>query len=367
MTSMRAAVSISGGTPLAVFDDLEVAEPGSGQVLVRVKHCGLCHSDLTMVDGGGLNPIVLGHEAAGIVEAVGPGVGRVAAGDSVMLTPLGPCGRCYFCVRGEATLCVEAQAFMTGLLPDGTSPLSRDGELVYQGFGVGGFGELTLVPERNVVKIPDDTPLDVACVVGCAVQAGVGAVLNTAKVEEGATVLVMGLGGIGVSVVQGARLAGAARIIVSDPVAERRDAAANFGATDILDPATDDVVARSHELTGGIGVDYAFDAAGHAPLVQQGLFATRPGGTTVMVGAPSADQNVTIAPAVLHVVQEKKLLGSLLGSVNSHHEVPRLLALWRNGRLDLESMVSFRLDLADINAGFDHLRAGRGIRTVLTL
>lgn len=367
MTRIRAAVSTAVGAPLDVVNDVEISEPRVGEVLVRVKNCGICHSDLSVIDGGGPTPIVLGHEAAGVVEAVGEGVARVRPGDSVMLTPLGSCGRCYYCVRSEFTLCVEAQAFMTGLFADGTSPLSRGGELVFQGLGVGGFGDHTLVPERNVVKIPDDTPLDVACVIGCAVQTGVGAVLNTAAVEEGATVLVMGLGGIGVSVVQGARLAGASRIIVSDPVGERRDAAANFGATDVLDPGEDDVAARARELTGGIGVDYAFDAAGVAALVEVGLVATRPGGTTVMVGAPGVDQNVTISPAVLHVVQEKKLLGSLLGSANSHHEVPRLLALWRNGRLDLESMVSHRLDLADINAGLDHLRAGRGIRTVLTL
>ena len=364
---MRAAVLEAGGQPLAVVDDVELADPGPGQVVVRVKHCGICHSDLTLVDVGGLTPIVLGHEAAGVVEAVGAGVRRLAPGDSVMLTPLGPCGRCYYCVRDEPTICEEAQSFGSGLLADGTSPLSRGGALVYQGLGVGGFGELTLVPERNAVKIDPDTPLDVACLIGCAVQTGVGAVLNTAGVEEGATVLVMGLGGIGVSVVQGARLAAAARIIVSDPNAERRDAAANFGATDILDPGEVDVVARCRELTGGIGVDYAFDAAGVAALVESGLAATRAGGTTVMVGAPGVEQNVTIAPAVLHVVHEKKLLGSLLGSANSHHEVPRLIALWRQGRLDLESMISHRLDLDDINAGFDHLRAGRGIRTVLDL
>jgi Zn-dependent alcohol dehydrogenase len=254
---------------------------------------------------------------------------------------------------------------LAGVFPDGTSPLSRGGAVVYRGLGVGGFGEYVVTSEAGAVKIDPDVPLDVAAVIGCAVQTGVGAVLNTAGVEEGATVLVMGLGGIGISIVQGARLAGAARIIVSDPVSSRRDAAAHFGATDAIDPTTDDVVAEARRITG-VGVDYAFDAAGNAKLIEAGLAAPRNGGTTVCVGAPSFDQNITIAPAVMHVTLEKKLLGCLLGSANSHREVPRLLSLWKRGALDLESMVSHRRPMAEINEGIEDLRAGRGIRTVLT-
>jgi Zn-dependent alcohol dehydrogenase len=177
----------------------------------------------------------------------------------------------------------------------------------------------------------------------------------------------MGLGGIGISVVQGARVAGAARIIVSDPNAERRNAAAHFGATDALDPTHEDVVAACYQLTRGVGVDYAFDAAGHASLLETGLRATRRGGTTVGVGAPAAQQSLTIDPAVMLIVQEKKLLGCLFGSANTHREVPRLLSLWRAGLLDLESMISYRRPLSEINDGLDDLRAGRGIRTVLSL
>lgn len=365
---MRAALLEEPSKPLHVVDDLEIADPRHGQVLVRVSHCGICHSDLTSVDAqAGLVPIVLGHEAAGVVEAVGPGVSSLVKGDKVMLTPLASCGRCYFCVRHQPTLCVDAQSFMTGLLPDGTSPLSRGGERVYRGLGVGGFGEYVVTVENGAVKIPDDTPLEVACVVGCALQTGVGAVLNTANVEAGATVLVTGLGGIGVSIVQGARIAGASRIIVSDPVAERRDASANFGATDILDPNQEDVVAKALELTGGIGVDYAFDGAGAVKLVEDCIAATRKGGTTVMVGAPAGMEPIQITPAALFLVFEKKLMGSLLGSCHSHHEVPRLLSLWRQGLLDLESMISHRRPLAEINEGMEDLRHSRGIRTVLEL
>jgi S-(hydroxymethyl)glutathione dehydrogenase / alcohol dehydrogenase len=366
---MRAALLEVGGQPLHVVDDVAVASPGPGQVKVRVAHCGLCHSDLTMIDNTqtGMVPAILGHEAAGIVEEVGVGVRSLVPGDAVMLAPLAPCGRCYWCVRGEVSICQEAMASLGGTFPDGSTPIMRGSTVVYRGLGVGGFGEYAMTTEAGAVRLDPDVPLEVAAVVGCAVQTGVGAVLNTAGVEEGATVLVMGLGGIGISVVQGARLAGAARIIVSDPVAGRRDAALNFGATDVLDPTTDDVVATCQDLTRGVGVDYAFDAAGSAALLDAGLRATRRGGATVGVGAPPADQVLTIAPAVLHVVQEKKLLGCIFGSSNPHREVPRLLALWQRGALDLESMITFRRPLDEINEGFDDMRAGRGIRTMLTL
>jgi Zn-dependent alcohol dehydrogenase len=315
---------------------------------------------------GGFLPVVLGHEAAGVVEEVGVGVTTLAPGDQVLLAPLAPCGRCYWCVRGEASICESAMVALAGVFPDGTSPLSRAGATVYRGLGVGGFGEQVVTSESGAVKIDPDVPLDVAAVIGCAVQTGVGAVVNTAAVEEGATVLVMGLGGVGTSVVQGARLAGASRIVVSDPVAERREAAARFGATDAIDPSSDDVVEACQALTGGIGVDYAFDAAGSPALLGVGLAATRRGGTTVGVGVGSGAQELTISAAA-HVMGEKKLLGCVFGSANPHREVPRMLALWRQGRLDLEGMISARRPLAEINEGFDDMAAGRGIRTVLTL
>jgi S-(hydroxymethyl)glutathione dehydrogenase / alcohol dehydrogenase len=197
------------------------------------------------------------------------------------------------------------------------------------------------------------------------VQTGVGAVINTARVEPGATVLVTGLGGVGLSIVQGAVLAGASRIIVSDPVADRRQAALAFGATDALDPQSDDVLTAAHDLTGGVGVDYAFEAAGRASLLELGLYATRMGGTTVIVGVPSMDEPVNIPPVALFATLEKKLLGSLLGSTNSLRDIPRLVALWQAGRLDLDALITGRRPLADINDAFDDLRAARGIRTVL--
>jgi S-(hydroxymethyl)glutathione dehydrogenase/alcohol dehydrogenase len=364
---MRAAILEKSQTPLVVANDVECGDPGPDEVVVKVTSCGICHSDLSMIDApAGIGvPVVLGHEAAGVVEEVGSAVTRLTKGDRVMLTPMGSCGHCYFCVRGEATLCVETRDFMAGVRPDGTSPISRAGSPIFQGFRLGGWGEYTIVRSSNAVKVPDDTPLEIACVIGCSVQTGVGAVLNTAKVETGATVLVMGLGGIGVSIVQGARLAGASRIIVSDPVSERRDYASNFGATDILDPNEDDVVAKALEITGGIGVDYAFDGAGATALVQQGIQAARPGGTIVMVGAPVSIDPLEIPIPGLFLSQEKKVIGCLLGSCHSHRDVPNFLALWRKGALDLESMVTSRRPIEDINAGLDDMRASRGLRTVL--
>ncbi len=363
---MRAQILEAAGKPLTLVDDIEVNELLPGHVLVKVHHCGICHSDMTSAEMGAATlPLILGHEAAGVVEEVGAGVTKLAKGDKVVLTPMASCGGCYYCVRSQATLCVEAQVFMGGTLADGSAPFSRGGQDVYRGLGVGGFGEYAVVSERGAVKVDPDIPLEIACVIGCAIQTGVGAVLNTAAVEPGATVLVTGLGGIGLSVVQGARIAGAARIIVSDPVAERRDFAANFGATDVLDPTDDDVVAKARELTGGIGVDYAFDGAGYIQLIKDCLAATRNGGQTVMVGVSMGAEALPIDVVAMFITQEKVLRGSLLGTCNSHRDVPIFLNLWRHNQLKLEEMISSRRPLADIELGFDDMRAGKGIRTVL--
>jgi S-(hydroxymethyl)glutathione dehydrogenase/alcohol dehydrogenase len=364
---MRAALLEAHGTPLAIVDDVQIDHPEAGEVLVRVHYCGLCHSDVSVVNSTtrSVVPIIVGHEAAGVVEAVGAGVTRVKPGDAVMLTPCPPCGHCYWCLRGEHSICVNSGAIASNAFPDGRTRLSRRGAVVHRGVGVGAFAEFVLIQEAGAVPVPADTPLEIACVIGCAVQTGVGAVLNCARVEEGATVLVMGLGGIGMSIVQGARLAGAARIIVSDPVSSRRDAAARFGATDAIDPTTTDVREEAIRLTG-VGVDYAFDAVGRAALVETGLWATRNGGTTVIVGAAPLEDTLTLTPALL-MLTEKKLRSTLLGSSNSPFEIPRLLRLWRAGRLDLEGLVTRQRPLSEINEAIDDLDHGRGIRTVLAV
>ena len=365
---MKAALLEAPGQPLHVCDDLEIAEPGPGQVRVRVSHCGVCRSDLSIVDGTFPSslPIVLGHEAAGVVEDVGPHVEGLAPGDPVVLSACPPCGSCYWCVRGEASVCVNTLGIQTNTFPDGSTGLSRGGERVYRGLNLAAFAEYVVCPASGAVKISADVPLEIACLIGCAVQTGVGAVLNTARVEEGATLLVMGLGGVGLSVVQGARLAGAARILASDPLAERRDAAKALGATDLLDPAQEDVVARAREITG-VGVDYAFETAGRGALIQAALGAVRNGGTAVCVGAPPLDEAVDLGPAAIFVITGKRLVASVLGGSNSPREIPRLVDFWRAGRLDLEALVTARRPLEEINEAMDDLRAGRGVRTVLSL
>jgi S-(hydroxymethyl)glutathione dehydrogenase/alcohol dehydrogenase len=365
---MRAAILEAPGVALTVYDDVESEAPHAGEVAVRVSHCGVCHSDLHMVDGAmpPMTPIVLGHEAAGVVEAVGAGVTHLAPGDHVVLSPCPPCGVCYWCLRGQFSICTNSMALATSTHPDGGTRLSRGGEVVYRGLGVAAFAELVVIQASGAVKIPSDVPLDVACVVGCAVQTGVGAVIHTAKVQPGDSVLVLGLGGVGQSVVQGARLAGATTIIVSDPVAGRREAALGFGATHALDPTTEDLLATVMGLTE-VGVDVAFDAAGRASLVNDGLAATRAGGTTVMVGVPPIDEQLVIESPTFFAFTEKRLLGCLLGGVNSPRDIPRLIDLWRAGLLDLEGLVTARRPLSEINEAFDDLRAGRGIRTVLAL
>ena len=367
MGDMRAAVLEPDGK-IAV-GSVDIEDPRPGEVLVRVTDCGVCHSDVSYIDGSfpGARPVVLGHEAAGVVEAVGPGVTRLHPGDKAVLSPLPSCGRCYFCTRGNPTLCAEyASALFTSTRPDGTSPLSRGGETVFRGLGMGGWAELVVLPEEGVIKVDDDTDLAEACVIGCAVQTGVGAVLETARVEEGATVLVLGAGGIGVAVTQGARLAGASVIVVVDPVAERRDAALRFGATHVVDPAHTDVTAFCMDLTG-VGMDYCFEAAGQAALIEQGIATSRPGGTTVGVGAPPIDQGISIPMVAAFTATEKRFIGCLLGSVNAHRDIPRLLAMAKAGRLDLAGMITDRYALDDVTDAVENLQQRRGIRTSLRI
>jgi Zn-dependent alcohol dehydrogenase len=363
---MRAALYEAGNTTLAI-GDVDIDDPAPGRVRVRVHHCGICHSDYTALHSAyGASPSVLGHEAAGIVDTVGEGVTMVAPGDKVVLTPIAPCGRCYWCVRDQPGCCVNNQSVLGGAFLDGSTGLSRDGQQVFRGLGVGGFAEYAMCNETGAVKVPDDTALETACVIGCAVQTGVGAVLNTAKVEPGATVLVLGLGGIGLSVVQGARAAGAAQIIASDPLDGRREAAAAMGATTILDPTTDDVLAATRDLTR-VGADYAFECAGIAALAALGVEATRAGGSTVVVGAPPLEGKLELDPLVLFGISEKKLMGCFLGSCNSLRDIPRMVAMWQAGQLDLDALVTARRPLDEINDAFTDLGAGIGIRTVIDL
>jgi Zn-dependent alcohol dehydrogenase len=366
---MRAAVLQRSGERIAVLDDLDLPAPRAGEVRVRVKFCGLCHSDLTVMEGAFplTQPVVPGHEAAGVVDAVGAGVTQLQPGDHVVLTPVPSCGNCYYCQRRDFSLCVNSIGVMSNRLLDGSTHLSRGGVEILRGCGVGALAECIVVPASGAVKIPAEMPLDLAALLGCAVQTGVGAVLNTARVEPGATVLVTGLGGIGMSAVQGARIAGATTLVAADLNTERLAIAARFGATHCVNPANEDLAARCAALTGGIGMDYAFECAGRTELVELGVQCTRAGGTTVSVGSPGFEQTLGLPHFVLFAATGKKLCGCLLGSSHSQFEIPRLARFWQRGLLDLESLVTARRPLAEVNAGFDDLRRGIGIRTVIAL
>jgi S-(hydroxymethyl)glutathione dehydrogenase/alcohol dehydrogenase len=365
---VRAALLQHPGRDFAIVDDVALEPPRPGEVIVAVEHCGVCHSDLHVADGSipCPLPVILGHEAAGRVAEIGPGVDHLHVGQPVLLSPRPPCGRCYFCRRGEWSLCATSSGLMMGSFPDGSTRLRHGERVVYRGIGLGAFAEAVVVPASGAIPLPADVPLDIACVLGCAVQTGVGAVLNTARVEPGATVLVVGLGGVGLSIVMGAQLAAAARIIAVDRVASRRARAADFGATDVIDPEGVDLMTAVLGLTDGIGADYAFDAVGRTSLVESCVLATRDGGTTVMVGIPSLTERIDL-PGLMMAASEKKLMGCFLGSCNPARDVPFLLGQWRVGRLNLAGMVTARRPLVQLDRAFADLAAGEGLRTVIDM
>ena len=283
----------------------------------------------------------------------------------MILSPVAACGHCAYCRRGLFSVCESSMSIATSTLPDGSTRLSRSGETVYRGLNLAGWAEEVVVPVSGAIRIDPDIPLDVACVIGCAVQTGVGAAINTAAIQPGDSVLVLGAGGIGISIVAGASIAGATRIIVSDPSEARREQALRFGATDVVDPTDESPVNRVMELTG-IGVDVAFDAVGSATLIEACLDGVRNGGTAVMVGAAPVDDTVSIIPAIA-MFTEKRLIGSLLGSCWAPRDIPRLVQMWQTGKLDLAGMVTNRRPLEEVNEAIEDLVAGRGLRTALMI
>lgn len=366
---MKAAVLEKVGEPLKIYHDVAINEPREDEVRVNIKNCGVCHSDLSVANGALplFGTVILGHEAAGVIEKVGNSVKHLQVGDHVVLTIAPSCGDCYFCLRGDFSLCQKATGTQSFALSDGSSALSRNGEKIYHGFGVAAFAEQVVISARAAIKIEKDIPFELACLTGCALQTGVGAVLNTAKVESGATVLIMGLGGVGLASVQAARIAGASIILASDPVAERREMALKLGATHVINPLEKKVEKECRKLTHAIGMDYAFETAGMTTLVETGINCIRPGGMTVAVGAAPLDQSVSINHFTLFSSAEKKLCGCMLGSCNSLTDIPKLIQLWRDGQLNLKDMVTSIRPLEEINKGFEDMKNGIGIRTVMKI
>jgi S-(hydroxymethyl)glutathione dehydrogenase/alcohol dehydrogenase len=357
---MRAAVFTEVNAPLSV-EEVTALDPGPGDVVVRVEASGVCHSDLSISRGyvGGSTPMVLGHEGAGIVESVGPAVTRVKAGDRVVASFVPACGQCFHCVRGQANLCEESLTLMA--VPRVRRP---DGSVAACLTGLGTFSDHMTLDERSVVKVDTDLAADQLALIGCGVTTGVGAAINTAQVQPGSSVAVIGCGGVGQSVIQGARIAGAGRIIAVDPVELKRKTAEQLGATDLVDPSAGDPVAQVRALTGGRGADYAFEVIGLPETIQQAHASARRGGTVVVVGMPRMDAQVTLSAWSLSM-DEKRMLGCVYGSAQVRRDFPRLVGLVETGRLDVGSMVSRRIRLDEVNDAFRAMEAGEVIRSVI--
>lgn len=362
---VRAALLRQPNSPLEIVQ-LELQDPRAGEVLVRVRAAGVCHSDWHLVTGDTRHPlpVVLGHEGAGAVEAVGPGVTHVKRGDHVALNWAPSCGRCFYCLKRRPNLCdTFVGPIWAGTMLDGSTRLSDKGKPVYHYCGLACFAEYTVVPAVSCVPVPADLPFEIAAVIGCAVTTGIGSVLNTAQVEGRSSVAVFGAGGVGLSTVLGAKLAGAETIIAIDPFESRRTAALDIGATHVLEPTTA-VVETIKQLTEGRGVDYAFEAAG-IPLVQEiCLAATRPGGTIVFSGLAPMGSATNLPGAVL-VREEKTVKGSYYGTANPPVDFLRYAHLFAQGRLPLDRLISGAYGLDEINEAFADMLSGATRRGVV--
>ena len=359
---MKAALWQAANTPLT-FEEVDIINPRAGEVLVRTVCSGVCHSDLHFVDGSWTLPLptVLGHEASGVVEAVGDGVAYVKKGDRVIMSFKPFCGDCYYCNRGQGHLC--AAPSITSAM---TQRLTWQGKPILQFASVGSFAELMLTNETGLVKIPEEMPMSEAALIGCSVTTGIGAALYTARVQGGATVAVIGCGGIGLNVIQGCRLAGAAEIIALDIVDEKLEMARRFGATHTINSAQNEqAIEAVRELTGGEGVEYAFEAIGVPQCASDAFAMTRAGGTCVVVGMHPLGSEISVAAP--DFLKEKKLIGCMYGSTRFREHMPKLVDLFLKKRIELTGLVSERLKLEDVNHAFDLMKSGKVARSVLEI
>ena len=361
---MKAAILYKANTPLEVVD-VQQQGPQAGEARVAVKAAGVCHSDWHIINGDWTLPLpmVLGHEAAGVVEEVGAGVTGVKPGDHVIFSFRPHCGRCLYCSIGRSILCDGHQTARWAML-DGTTRLKRNGQDIFQMARIGTFSESVVCPAEMLVPIRKEMPWPQAALMGCCVPTGVGAVTRCAEVEAGATVVVIGCGGVGLNVVQGARLAGARMIVACDLLDNKLQYAREFGATHTINAGSQNVVDTVRGLTGGRGADYAFDAIGGEATTLQILEAIRPGGTAVIVGMAAMNVRAPITPYMM-ALQEKTLRGTMYGSVRPNLDFPRLVDLYLDGRLKIDQLVSRTYKLTEINEGFQALRSGQVARGVV--
>jgi S-(hydroxymethyl)glutathione dehydrogenase/alcohol dehydrogenase len=358
----RAAICIEPNRPLEI-DEIEVAGPGPDEVMIQIKATGLCHTDYHLIDGSMPvypYPIILGHEGAGVVVEIGSGVTSVAVGDHVLPVSIPECGHCANCLSGKTNFCLEYPKLFTA-----GSPFSWRGKPASQFVGCGTFSNYTTVKEIAVAKIGDDVPFKTSCYISCGVATGVGSVIYAARPEPGASVIVFGLGGIGLNVLQGARMAGARQVIGVDINPGREAIARSFGATEFIDPAKvdGDIVAHLIERTGG-GADYAFECVGSTTLMRQAAEAIRPGlGTAVIIGGAPVGAELSLAP--LSMLMGRTLKGTILGGVKARTDIPKLVELYMKGDIKVDELITHYLPLEQINEGFALMKRGEAIRSVV--
>ncbi|MGW7468357.1 Zn-dependent alcohol dehydrogenase [Streptomyces xantholiticus] len=358
---MRAAVVHEiGQDKLEVLDDVEAVGFGPGKVRIRIRATGLCHSDVSAMNGvlPQPAPFVPGHEGAGEILDVGDGVSGLTAGDRVLMCWLPACGGCAACRRGQSHLC------LAGFMNAGTPNFRRPGGDVFGFAGTGTFTEEVVVDAGCAVPIPDDVPFDIAALIGCGVTTGLGAAINTAKVEAGSSVAVIGCGGVGISAIQGAKLQGAAQIVAVDPVVSRREAALRFGATEAVAP--DGLADAKQRITAGEGFDYVFEVVGRSATARTAYETTRRGGTLCVVGAGAMDDQLQLNMFELFF-DEKRILPSMYGGGDVLRSYERAIALWRAGRIDLAGLITHRVPLAGINDALAQMRSGEALRTCIEL
>jgi S-(hydroxymethyl)glutathione dehydrogenase/alcohol dehydrogenase len=363
----RAAVAFAAGKPLEVTT-VDLDGPRAGEVLIEIMATGICHTDaytLSGADPEGLFPAILGHEGAGIVREIGPGVTSLRPGDHVIPLYTPECRQCKFCLSGKTNLCGAIRETQgRGVMPDGSSRFSLGGDALHHYMGTSTFSNFTVLPEIAVAKIRPDAPFDKVCYIGCGVTTGLGAVINTARVEPGATVAVFGLGGIGLNVIQGARLVGADRIIGVDLNPGKEALARKFGMTDFLNPSTvDNVVAAIVEMTGG-GVDYSFECIGNVEVMRQALECCHKGwGESIIIGVAASGKEISTRP--FQLVTGRVWRGTAFGGAKGRTDVPRIVDWYMNGKINIDDLITHTLPLERINEGFDLMHAGESIRSVV--
>jgi S-(hydroxymethyl)glutathione dehydrogenase/alcohol dehydrogenase len=365
---VKAAVAHKAGAPL-VIADVDVDGPRAGEVLVEIKATGICHTDeftLSGADPEGLFPAILGHEGAGVVVDVGPGVTTLKQGDHVIPLYVPECRQCEYCISGKTNLCQAIRVTQgQGVMPDGSSRFSLDGEKLFHYMGTSTFSNYTVAAEISLAKIREDAPFDKVCYIGCGVTTGIGAVINTAKVEPGANVVVFGLGGIGLNVIQGARLAGANRIIGVDLNPAREALARKFGMTHFVNPqqVEGDLVPYLVNLTQG-GADYSFECIGNVDVMRQALECCHKGwGVSVIIGVAGAGQEIKTRP--FQLVTGRVWKGTAFGGAKGRRDVPKIVDWYMDGKINIDDLITHKLALADINQGFELMHAGTSIRSVV--